>query len=123
MQRVFPAEIQAFRSSRQFRGRRLLSLADAISPVHTAIFGLSLAACLLFARTGRFARANTFLATANLFLMANATVCGASSGVYDRYQCRVAWLIPFCLIAYVCCLIKERKQDAAGEDSTAPQPT
>ena len=119
MLRVFPAELQAFRSSRQFRGRRMLSLADAVSPVHTAIFWLSFAACLLLARTGRFARANTFLAAAILFLVTNAAVCGALSGVYDRYQSRVAWLIPFCLIAYVCSLIKEHKKVAAGRDSTA----
>ena len=31
------------------------------------------------------------------------------AGVYDRYQSRVAWIMPLCLACYVCCLVKERK--------------
>lgn len=118
MQRVFPGELQAYRNARQFGGR-LRPLADAASVVHTVTFWLSLAGCLLFAWTGRFARMNRFLGYAILFLLYNAAVCGALSGVYDRYQSRVAWLIPFCLVAYVCCLIQERKRGAACRGTTA----
>jgi hypothetical protein len=60
---------------------------------------------------------NKFLVSAILFVVINAAVCGAMAGVYDRYGCRVAWLMPFCFTAYVCCLIAERKRDAVREDS------
>jgi hypothetical protein len=119
IQRAFPGDLQSFTNSRQFRDS-LLPLANAASVVHTATFWLSLAACLVFAWTRRFARMNEFLAYAILFLIINAAVCGALAGVYDRYQSRVAWLMPFCLIAYICCLIKEWKHGAVRQDSTCP---
>ena len=118
MLRVFPAELQAFESSRQFRGR-MLSLPDIVSPFHTTIFWLSFAVSLAFARTARFARLNKFLASAILFLVINAAVCGALAGVYDRYQSRVAWIVPFCLIAYVCKLIAEQRRGVVRQNSPA----
>jgi hypothetical protein len=99
IERVFPRDFLAFSNGRQFRDG-LRSLADAIAPVHTAVFWLSAAACLLFARSGRFPRINTFFVSATVFLVINAGVSGALAGVYDRYQSRVAWIIPLCLIAY-----------------------
>jgi hypothetical protein len=116
MLRVFPGDLEAYRSSRQFGGR-LLPLANAAAVVDTTIFWLSVVASLLFAWNGRFARMNKFLASAILFLVVNAAVCGALAGVYDRYQSRVEWLMPFCLTAYVCCPIAERKRGIAREDS------
>lgn len=32
-----------------------------------------------------------------LLLLANAFVCGAASGVHDRYQARIIWIVPLCL--------------------------
>ena len=106
VQRVFPGELQAFRNTRQIRDR-LLHLADGASVIDTIVFWLSAAACLYFARTRRFPRTNQFLVAAILFLVINAAVCGSFSGVYNRYQSRVAWLVPFCLVSYVCCLVRE----------------
>jgi hypothetical protein len=34
-------------------------------------------------------------------VLANAFICGGVSGVYDRYQIRVAWLIPLCAAAWL----------------------
>jgi hypothetical protein len=113
---VFPGDMRAFTSSRQSHDR-LLPLANAAAVVDTTMFWLSVPACLLFVWTGRFARMNKFLGSAILFLMINAAVCGAMAGVYDRYGCRVAWLMPFCFTAYVCCLIAERKRGVVREDS------
>ena len=108
IERVFPRDFSAFSNGRQFRdGPR--SLADAIAPVHTAVFWLSTAACLLFARSGRFPRINTFFVSATVFLVINAGVSGALAGVYDRYQSRVAWIIPLCLTAYFCSWMAEEK--------------
>jgi hypothetical protein len=104
---VFPGDLRAFGNSRQSRNR-LFTLADAFAAIHTIIFWLSMAACLLFAWSRSFHRINSFLASAILFLIINAAVCGALAGVYDRYQSRVAWLIPLCLFANVCCFLGER---------------
>jgi hypothetical protein len=116
MESVFPGDIRAFARSRQSRDR-LLPLANAAAVIDTTIFWLSVAACVLFAWNVRLARMNLFLAAAILFLVINAGVCGAMAGVYDRYGCRVAWLMPFCFTAYVCCWIAERKRAVVREDS------
>ncbi|HLJ23368.1 MAG TPA: hypothetical protein VKT71_04615 [Candidatus Acidoferrales bacterium] len=115
IRRVFPGELQTFRSTRQIRGQ-LLPLATVASAVDTAVFWMSIAACLVFARTRRFPRIDKFFAAAIVFLVINAAVCGALSGVYNRYESRVAWLVPFCLTAYVCSWIAERKRRFARED-------
>ena len=33
-----------------------------------------------------------------LLLLANAFVCGVASGVHDRYQARLIWIVPLCLV-------------------------
>jgi hypothetical protein len=116
IEHVFPAELQAFRNTRQIRDR-LLPLADAASAIDAIVFWLSVAACLYFARTRRFPRINQFFIAVILFLVINAAVCGSFSGVYNRYQSRVAWLVPFCLIAYACCWVQERNRGFAAEES------
>jgi hypothetical protein len=113
---VFSGEVPRFWSSRQFRDR-LAPAANAVASVHTPVFWLSLAACLLFAWAGRFARMNRFLASAAIFLVLNAAICGALAGVYDRYQGRVAWIIPFCLCGYFCCWAREWKFKGAREEA------
>lgn len=119
MQRVFPGEFQSFLHSRQFRGR-LLPLVDTVAPVQAAIFWLSIAACLLLAWTGRVGRVNQFLYSTIAFLVINAAVCATLSGVYDRYQSRVAWIVPFCLTAYICCLFRERERAVVRQKLCTP---
>jgi hypothetical protein len=80
-----------------------------------AIFWLSVAACIWFARTRRFARINQFFYSAIALLVINASVCATLAGTFDRYQSRVAWIIPFCLTAYICCWVWERQRDVAYE--------
>jgi len=104
--RVFPGDIQRLFNSRQYRDR-LLPLVDAIAPMQTVVFWLSLPACLVLAWTGRFVRINIFLYCAIAFLIINATICATTAAVFDRYQSRVAWIVPFCLTAYICCLAEE----------------
>ena len=33
-----------------------------------------------------------------LLLLANAFDCGVASGVHDRYQARLIWIVPLCLL-------------------------
>jgi len=106
--RVFPRDWQAFVNSREYRDR-LIPLANAASTVDTGVFWLSLAICLLIARTGRFERVNAFFYSTIAYLLINATICATFAGVYDRYQSRVAWMIPFCLSAYIGCYVKDWK--------------
>lgn len=116
---VFSGEVQEYWNSKQFRDR-LVPLADAAASIHTPVFWLSLAACFQFAWTGRFARMNKFLTSAIVFLIINAFVCGALAGVYDRYQGRVAWIVPFSLFGYGCCWVREWRFRAAREESISP---
>jgi hypothetical protein len=119
IQRVWPLELDRYRISRQF-GDSLRPLADAFARVHTTIFWFSVAACLMFARTGRFARIDKFFVSAIVLLVINAAVCGASAGVFDRYQNRVEWIMPLCLFAYICCLISEWERGVARQDPIYP---
>jgi hypothetical protein len=117
-QRVFPAGYGAFSNSRQLRGR-LTFLADRAAMLHTAACWLSLPICLLFAWNDRKDRLAGFLAWTMVFLIINAAVCATFSGVYDRYQSRVAWLIPFCFFSYVCRLLTESSKSDAREEIAA----
>jgi hypothetical protein len=120
IEQVFPEDFQALSNDRQFRGR-LLPLADAVARIHNTIFWLSVVACLLLARTGRFARVNQIFYSALIFLLINAAICATFAGVYDRYQNRVAWIIPFCLTAYISCLAREWKRSAVlSQDPACP---
>ncbi|HTC61240.1 MAG TPA: hypothetical protein VK709_00215 [Candidatus Saccharimonadales bacterium] len=116
---VLPRDLSAFKLARQFN-ERLFKLTEAVAPVHTAVFWLSVAGCLLFAWTGRFTRINQFFIAAIAFLIFNAAVCGAASEVFNRYQSRVAWIMPLCLIAYVCSLLKERNSGTIFTHLLAP---
>lgn len=116
---VIPKEFQPFFISKQFSDG-LAPLTDTLASVHTAVFWLSLVGCALFAWAGRYAQINKLFAAAVGFLVINAAVCASLSGAYDRYQSRVAWVVPFCLLAYVCSALRERKGGAARGDPIHP---
>ena len=105
---VFPRDVPAFSNARQPRGRMNLVTETAVV-VDLAAFCLSALACVLLARRKRFARVNQLFYWTIVFLVVNAGICGSLAGVYDRYQSRVAWLVPLCLFSYVCCLVKAEK--------------
>lgn len=111
---VYPRDSQAFLNARQNRDR-LSALADASARIDTTAFWLSVATCLFLAWTGRFNRINMLFYSAIAFLVINASVCATFAGVYDRYQSRVAWILPFCLTAYVCCMARDWKRWGALE--------
>ena len=109
IQQVFPGDFHAFSTSRLIRGR-LVPLTDAVAAIDTAVFWLSLIACIILARTHRREKLNGFFYSALIFLILNAAVCATFAGVYDRYQSRVAWIVPLCFASYVCCLVRNRKR-------------
>jgi hypothetical protein len=112
---VFPADFQEFLESRQYRDR-LTPAANASATLDNSVFWLSVATSFLLAWTGRFGRINLFFYAAAAYLVINAGICASFAGVYDRYQGRVAWIMPFCLTAYVCCLAREwKRSEVLGE--------
>jgi len=120
IEHVFHRDFPAFQQSRESRNH-LLPLADAGASIDTVAFWLSVIVCVVFAWTNRRGRRNDFFYSALLFLLINAAVCATFSGVYDRYQSRVAWLGPLCLAMYVCSLMCSSSE--ACETSLAPGPT
>jgi hypothetical protein len=116
---VAPAEFRPFFISKQFSDR-LFPLTDAMAPIHTAVFWFSVAVCPLFVMIGRFPRVNRLLAAAIAFLVINAAVCGSLSGAYDRYQSRAAWILPLCLISYICSVIWEWSSGALRKSAIHP---
>jgi hypothetical protein len=107
IQQVFPRDLHAFSNSKQALGRmNLVTKAAAI--IGTVAFCLSVLACVLLARAKRAARVDQLFYWAIVFLVINAGICGSLVGAYDRYQSRVAWVIPLCLLSYTCCLAQSR---------------
>ncbi|MFI5097373.1 MAG: hypothetical protein ACHQT6_05305 [Candidatus Acidiferrales bacterium] len=104
---VFPGDFQAFLNSKEIRGR-LLPLANAAAAIDTVAFWLSVVLCLAFSWGKTMGRLNRFFFAAMAFLLINAAVCATFSGVFDRYQSRVAWLAALCATTYVCSWVKNR---------------
>ena len=107
IQEVFPRDYRGYSNSRLIQGR-LVRFTEVVATIHAGVFWLSLVACFLLAWEKSAEQVNAFFYSAVLFLIINAAICATFAGAYDRYQSRVAWLIPLCLVTYVCCLVKER---------------
>jgi hypothetical protein len=108
IQQVLPRDFRAFSNSKLIRGR-LVSLSKAVSIIDMVVFWLSAVTCLVLARSKHMERLNSFFYAAMAFLVINAAICATLVGAYDRYQSRVAWLVPFCLTCYVCRMVRDRK--------------
>jgi len=105
IQQVFPRDVRAFANARQARGR-MNPVTKAAVILDATVFCLSALACVFFARTGRAEKVNRLFYWAIVFLVINAGICGSLAGVNDRYQSRVAWIVPLCLLSYACYLVK-----------------
>jgi hypothetical protein len=104
---VFPGDYRAFLHSKQSRAQ-FLPLANAAAPIDTVACWLSVAICLGFVCFKAAARLNHFFYAAMAFLLINAAVCATFSGVFDRYQSRVAWLDALCATVYICSWFRDR---------------
>jgi hypothetical protein len=114
---VFPRDFRAFLNSRETRGH-LLPLANAAAAIDTVAFWLSVVICLAFSCIKPLGRLDQFFYSAMAFLLINAAVCATFSGVFDRYQSRVAWLAALCATTYICSWFKDRHR--AGNLSQEP---
>ena len=112
IQQVFPRDLHAFSNSRQ-AGGRMNPVTKAAAIIDTVVFCLSALACVLLARSKRAARSHQLFYWTIVFLVINAGICGSLVGAYDRYQSRVAWLVPLCLLSYICCLMESRSSQGA----------
>ena len=108
IQEIFPRDFPAFSNSRLIRGR-LLRLANAAARLDTAVFWLSASGCLWLAWTRRAEKLNCFLYSTVAFLVINAAICATLAGVYDRYQSRVAWIMPLCFALYVAAWMESKR--------------
>ena len=108
IQQVFPRDSHALADSRLEQGR-LIWPAKVAAVADTAAFWLSLLGCIFLARKRRDDKWNWFFYSALVYLGINAAVCATFAGVYDRYQSRVAWLIPLCLCVGICRVMQSRK--------------
>jgi hypothetical protein len=98
---TFPQDVEPYAASKLIRGR-LESLTRIVARIDTAVFWLCAIGCATLAFSRRDEEWNRFFYAAVLFLVLNAAVCATFAGVYDRYQARVAWIIPLCLAIFVC---------------------
>ncbi|HWX38081.1 MAG TPA: hypothetical protein VNY09_02500 [Candidatus Sulfotelmatobacter sp.] len=108
---VFPRDLGAYSASKLVQGR-LIRLTKIVAVVDTVVFWLSAIACAIAAFSRRDEKWNRFLYSAILFLFFNAAVCATFAGVYDRYQSRVAWILPLCLVVFVCRYVNEKRREA-----------
>jgi hypothetical protein len=89
------SDLDSYRSSRVAKGTMPLG---AISMMMTIVYWASLAAGIGMAFL-RLRTLGTLPAVLVVGLIANAFICGALAGVFDRYQGRVVWLAPLFLIS------------------------
>jgi hypothetical protein len=95
LKRHHASELPALDSSRQGRGERVRVLLHPFPEVALHALTILVAGGLAAYAWRRGRREVAFLvAGALLFVLANALVCGFGSSVHDRYQGRVAWLVP-----------------------------
>lgn len=91
-------ELPALESSRQNRGERVRAVLHPApeAALHALLILVAGGLAVLGWRIDR--RGFAFvLASVMLFLLVNALVCAFGSSTHDRYQGRVAWLLPFAI--------------------------
>ena len=88
----------ALLSSRQRLGKPVRVLAHPIPEFPLQVVLLLTAAALATVGWRRGPRrAALLLGSVLLFFVANALICSFGADAFDRYQGRVAWLLPYCV--------------------------
>lgn len=115
----YPFQIPQYIAARQSWGN--LSLANTISPFHFLAFGVSLCGLLLFIfgrfNWSKFPASRGLIAFVIISLYTNALVCSALSIVDNRYQGRVAWIIPLVFVIVLFQLLPSLKTEAMSPDN------
>lgn len=110
---VFPHDVAPYYGSKLIQGR-LVGLTRIVAAVDLAVFVVSTIVCAYLAFSRRDEKWNWFFYSAILFLFLNAAVCATFAGVYDRYQARVAWIMPMSLAIFVCRCGANKQTKSAG---------
>jgi hypothetical protein len=99
---LYPGDLSRFQLTRQWTGS-LAKDSRRMAPLYITLFWCCLVASLAFLiRRPLPARpADQLFVLTLIFLFSNALVTGALSGVNQRYQSRVSWLMGLCGAAYV----------------------
>lgn len=111
--RFFPArELRAYRASLQSAGR-MPALASIGAPVQVACAWAGLAALVWLVATARRERTGwTFCVLVLAAVLANAFITASLSGVEDRYESRIAWLMAFAPAAVLAARVHARRRSA-----------
>jgi hypothetical protein len=115
IKKIYPSDYIDFASSRQQQGT-LKKLLSFIAPIHNIVIGISFAILLLTLLYKKNHARSTSILTIFILsaIISNAAICGIFAGVYDRYQSRIIWLIPF---AAAILIIKLSSSKASIEES------
>ena len=70
-------------------------------------------------RLGRWAEYRQFTGLLLAGVLLNAAVCGVIAQVYDRFQVRVVWLLPFALLIFLALHIERRRSARAPHNPVA----
>jgi hypothetical protein len=113
-----PATLAAYQNSAQMRDtiphRTLATLDSILTPLaFCVLLGIAIAH-----RKKRDTPSFLFAATVICFVLGNTLLCSALSGVHDRYQSRVTWLMPMAVIL----LLAERKNRTRAAASSPHTP-
>jgi len=104
---AFPAlERAAFDAARQARDA-LLPLVAGLAPLHQAVLVMSLPLLLIGGLRGGDPLRRWFALGLLIGILANAAATGGLSGVFPRYQARIAWLLP--VVALILLLPSRRR--------------
>jgi hypothetical protein len=96
---LFPGEAKQYGASLQNRGEIPWPILTRIDLVALIASGAALGFVLLRAPAWLSGEAGRLLALITWALVVNATLMGMLSGVTDRYQARLIWLVPFFAMA------------------------
>jgi hypothetical protein len=109
IEQFYPGDMPKYRLTNQWSGR-LIEVSVRLYPLYNLVFWACLftSLVLLISRHSQFEPANRLLLLTLIFLVANAFVTGSLSGVNDRYQSRVSWMVSLCCAAYLVPLLLNR---------------
>jgi hypothetical protein len=113
IQFIFPDDVKQAERSKQFNGAIDFTLLNYASLVLLLLSCLAGIVMLFYFPLSRKLYFHLFA-----FLVANAAVCGCLSDVLNRYQSRIAWLLPF----FACTLFMEAFEHYRNRSSPNKEP-
>jgi hypothetical protein len=103
---LFPREYPGYKNSLQYRGALPLTLLIWVDGIVLAVSGLFLVGVALARQRALAGDSGRLLVLITWSYFVNAALMGALSMVADRFQSRIAWLIPFFAFAVLTELLR-----------------